>query len=280
MSKPALFIGSSSEGLDLARAVRSLLSDDAEVTVWNEGVFTISKTFIESLVDVLPRFDFAALVLTPDDLLTSRQTSALGPRDNVLFELGLFMGRLGRSRTFVIRPAGDALKLPSDLAGLVAAAYDWPRGDNNHKAAVGPACDSIREMIRSLGFCETKISTQIRAVQEEQSRQRVDLHMILQFLLENFVSGYELTHLKKLGSGQPFPFKRSDTFEKELRRLLDLGLIERLPDRGVRSLFAAGDDVRNHLRITDRGKSYLAYLAEIETGNTDLLRALIDRVPP
>lgn len=269
MTKPALFVGSSSEGLDLARAVRSLLTDDAEVTLWSEGLFAIGNTFIETLVNALPRFDFAALVLTPDDLLTSRQLAALGPRDNVLFELGLFMGRLGRSRTFVIRPRGDEMKTPSDLAGLVAASYDWPRADNNHKAAVGPACDSIREMIRSLGFCETKLSSQIRAVQEEQSRQGVDLQMILRFLMENFVSGYELTHLKKLGSGEPFPFKRSDTFEKELRRLLDLGLIARLPGRGVRTLFGAGDDVRNHLQITDRGKSYLAYLAEIENGHPD-----------
>jgi hypothetical protein len=53
-----------------------------------------------------------------------------------------------------------------------------------------------------------------------------DLQTILRFLLQNFVSEYELMHLKKLASGEPFPFKKSDTFEKELRRLLSLGLIE------------------------------------------------------
>ena len=98
MSKPTLFVGSSSEGLDVARAVRALLAEDAEVTLWNEGFFIITDTFIESLVNALPRFDFAALVLTPDDLTTSRQTSTFSPRDNVLFELELFMGRLGRSQ--------------------------------------------------------------------------------------------------------------------------------------------------------------------------------------
>ena len=50
MSKPALFVGSSSEGLDLARAVRALLVEEAEVTLWNEGFFGIGDTFIESLV--------------------------------------------------------------------------------------------------------------------------------------------------------------------------------------------------------------------------------------
>ena len=86
--------------------MRALLAEDAEVTLWDEGFVTITDTFIESLVNALPRFDFAALVLTPDDLTTSRQTSALSPHDNVLFELGLFMGRRGRSRTFVIRRIG------------------------------------------------------------------------------------------------------------------------------------------------------------------------------
>src|SRR4030095_4630538 len=167
MARPALFIGSSSEGLEFARAVRSLLADDVEVTLWNEGFFQVGNTFIESLVNGLPRFDFAAVVLTPDDLIRSRDLTMLSPRDNALFELGLFMGHLGRERTFVVRPQDDSLKIPSDLAGLTTAPYDWPRGDGNHKAAVGPACDSIREVIRKLGFSEARVSTQVRAVQDE-----------------------------------------------------------------------------------------------------------------
>ena len=50
MNKPALFVGSSSEGLDLARAVRALLDEDAEVTLWKEGLFDIGSTFIDSLI--------------------------------------------------------------------------------------------------------------------------------------------------------------------------------------------------------------------------------------
>src|SRR5215472_13682938 len=125
MSKPALFVGSSSEGLEFARAVRALLDEDAEVTLWKEGLFDVGSTFIDSLIKALPRFDFAALILTGDDLLTSREITTLGPRDNVLFELGLFMGRLGRERTFVVRARSDHIKIPSDLAGLTTATYDW-----------------------------------------------------------------------------------------------------------------------------------------------------------
>jgi len=263
MAKMAIFIGSSSEGLEFARAVRSLLAQDAEVTLWNEGFFEIGNTFIDSLVNALPRFDFAALVLTPDDLITSRDSTTLSPRDNALFELGLFMGHLGRKRTFVVRPRGDDLKIPSDLAGLTTALYDWPRADGNHQAALGPACDSIRQMIRSLGFSEAHVTTQVRAVQDEQARQRADIDGILKFLLESFVTEHELGHLKHLASGTPFPFKKASTFESELRRLLSLGLIARRPGRGVRSLFDAGDDVQNHLEITERGRAYVAYLQQV-----------------
>jgi hypothetical protein len=179
------------------------------------------------------------------------------------------MGRLGRSRTFVVRPRGESVKMPSDLAGLTTALYDWNRTDKNHRAAVGPACDSIREVIRNLGFSETKVNTQIRAVQDEQIRQRGDLQTILRFLLENFVSEYELMHLRKLASGEPFPFTKRDSFENELRRLLSLGLIARKPGRGIRSLFKIGDDVRNHLEVTDRGRSYLDHLEDLEKAESD-----------
>jgi predicted nucleotide-binding protein len=72
INKTTLFVGSSSEGLELARAERSLLTDDAELTLWNEGLFRITDTFIESLVNALPRFDFTTLVLSTDDLTISR----------------------------------------------------------------------------------------------------------------------------------------------------------------------------------------------------------------
>ena len=112
MGKPSLFIGSSTEGLEFARALRDLLVHDAEVTLWNEGLFSLGNTFIETLVNSLPRFDFAVLVLTPDDLVKSREVDLLGPRDNVLFELGLFMGRRGRSRTFILTQSNSRVKIP------------------------------------------------------------------------------------------------------------------------------------------------------------------------
>ncbi len=149
-----MFIGSSTEGLDFARAARACLETDAEVTLWDEGAFALGQTFIEGLTEAVSRFDFALLVLTPDDLVQSRTSESFGPRDNVLFELGLFMGRLGRERTFILHRAEPELRLPSDLAGLSTAQYHWPRADQNHRAAVAVACDRIRGGIRLQGLLE------------------------------------------------------------------------------------------------------------------------------
>jgi predicted nucleotide-binding protein len=99
--RPSVFVGSSSEGVEFARAVRAALEHDAEITLWDEGVFGLGQTFVESLTRALSRFDFAVVVLTPDDLVQSRSVEVFGPRDNVIFELGLFMGKLGRDRTFI-----------------------------------------------------------------------------------------------------------------------------------------------------------------------------------
>jgi hypothetical protein len=155
------------------------------------------------------------------------------------------------------------LKLPSDLAGLKTAAYDWPRTDANYQAAVGAACDGIREVIRRLGFIETRLTQQFRAAQDEQERQCTDIEGILRLLIQNFVTKYELAHLKKIGDSQSFPFARSDAFEAELRRLVSLGLIERRPEHGFRSLFRDNDDVNEHMAITERGRVYLNYVRQV-----------------
>ena len=65
------------------------------------GTFKPSITFIEALEEELAQSDFAVLTLTPDDQTESRGKVSMAPRDNVLFELGLFMGRLGRNRTLL-----------------------------------------------------------------------------------------------------------------------------------------------------------------------------------
>jgi CRP/FNR family transcriptional regulator, cyclic AMP receptor protein len=111
-----IFIASASEGLELANAVRDGLGRDIRFRprVWNQGTFKPSMTFIESLEAELGQCDFAVLTLTPDDRLKSRGHTSMAPRDNVLFELGLFMARLGRERTYFVCDRNQHLKIPTD----------------------------------------------------------------------------------------------------------------------------------------------------------------------
>lgn len=259
MEKPTLFIGSSTEGLEFARAIRSKLIEDSEITIWDEGFFQPGKTFIDTLVDSLPRFDFAVLVLTPDDWTQSRKKESFSPRDNVVFELGLFMGRLGRTRTFVVHQTNTETKIPSDLAGVTTVQYDWPRSDKNYIAAVGSACDSIRRVIKDLGFSEEKASQKIRVVAGEQQKQRTEIEW-MKTLIHLVVSDYERMHLENFALDKPFLANtpKDSNFENELRRLNTLNLIERQPGKGFRSLFrdSKKKNIKDHFRLTNRGHEY------------------------
>lgn len=167
--RPRIFIGSSREAIDVCRAVQSELADDFDVTVWDQDVFHLSYGALDSLLDALDSSDAGVFVLRPDDLTASRGAVDSTVRDNVLFELGMFIGRLGRDRTFMLTPSASPVRLPSDLVGLTAAEYDASRISGGQKrAAVGPACTKVREHFSSL---------QLRVAEEPRSRVRLDRAM-------------------------------------------------------------------------------------------------------
>jgi formylglycine-generating enzyme required for sulfatase activity len=152
--RPLVFVGSSTEGLPVAKAIQVALDYVCEVRLWTQGVFGLSQGTLEALVSGAPQFDFAILVLTPDDLVESRGTEGPAARDNVLFELGLFMGVLGRRRTFIVFDRTVSLRLPSDLAGVTCATYapheSSPSGSLG--ASLGSACTRIEEAMIAEGL--------------------------------------------------------------------------------------------------------------------------------
>ena len=154
--KPRLFIGSSSENLGVAYAVQENLEAVAEATVWNQGVFSPSKFNLESLASALFETDFGVFVFAPDDIVSMRGDQHSAVRDNVIFELGMFVGRLGRERCFILVPRDEQqdLHLPTDLLGLSRATYDSKRRDGNIRAALGPACSAMTRIIQQLGVSD------------------------------------------------------------------------------------------------------------------------------
>lgn len=173
MIRPALFIGSSSEGLQIAEAAQLTLDPGCEVELWTQGAFGLTQGTLESLVIALSRFDFAVLVLTADDMTTSRGTWRAAARDNVLFELGLFIGSLGRERTFMLYDRTNPPTLPSDLAGITAATFA-PHTSGNLQAALGAPCTTIRTAVERLGVRKDKGSREYLQEQLEETRQQLD----------------------------------------------------------------------------------------------------------
>jgi hypothetical protein len=174
MVRPALFIGSSSEGLRIAEAVQVILDSVCEVELWTQGAFGLTQGTLESLVIALSRFDFALLVLTADDMTISRGTQKAAARDNVLFELGLFIGSLSRERTFMLYDRTNPPTLPSDLAGITAATFE-PHTSGNLQAALGAPCAIIRAAVEQLGVRKDKGSREYLQQQLEETRQQLDV---------------------------------------------------------------------------------------------------------
>jgi len=149
--QPELFIGSSKEGVSVAREIQSGLShDDMLVSVWTDGVFGASHTAVESLLEAVDRSDFAILILTADDIVVSRDCEQTVPRDNCVFELGLFMGALGRERTFIVKPRGIDVKAPSDLLGVAPIEYASGKSETL-RVRVASVCNDVRKIVGELG---------------------------------------------------------------------------------------------------------------------------------
>lgn len=130
MSKPRIFLGSSGKQAKLLQAVTRGLEEVADVEPWTT-VFNPGTSTLERLVELTHEVDFAAFVFAQDDWTTNDMPTAdpnapaqASPRDNVVFEAGLFGGVLGMRRTFILHANGS--KLPSDLLGLTCVRYDTP----------------------------------------------------------------------------------------------------------------------------------------------------------
>jgi len=151
MDKASLFIASSVEGLSVAEAINLNLDHDVHTTLWRAGTFKIGSAALDDLVKKSSAVDFAVFIFTPDDVSTIRKQEMQVARDNVVFELGLFIGSLGKDRCYVVKPRGVAMHLPSDLLGVTTADYEANRPDNDIASSLNAACKLIKDRIHELG---------------------------------------------------------------------------------------------------------------------------------
>ncbi len=167
--KPSVFVGSSTEGKDVAKATYRLLADWAEPKLWTQGVFRPGRFAFDELERQVRACRFAVFVATPDDALTKRGDTAPVMRDNVLFEFGLFAGMLGRRRVFLLAPDAPRIEVPTDLSGMTLAQYDFARSRRKDPsevlAAVQIGVDSIEASIQE--------DWQTTRLEEEQRRRRL-----------------------------------------------------------------------------------------------------------
>ena len=145
--KSTMFIGSCVEGLKVAEAILGIIKYETDVTLWTQGIFDLSSNTLDSLTEQLTKFDFATFVLSPDDAAKMRDEDVKIPRDNVLFELGLFIGALGKGRVFFVIPEINDFHIPTDLLGITPATYRPDSHSGNISASLGDACTQIKNSI-------------------------------------------------------------------------------------------------------------------------------------
>ncbi|MFR9709220.1 TIR domain-containing protein [Paenibacillus sp. MB22_1] len=188
VTKPNVFIGSSREAMDIANGIHAQINRYAQVTPWYAGAFEGNDYTMESLEKQLRRNDFGVFIFAPDDVALHRGKFVFITRDNTLFEMGLFWGRLGRRRVFAIIPQeirerddliqGENVSeyhLLSDLQGLTLLRYEV-RTDGNEEAAVAVACRSLIKAILAEGVYRDP-HVEIARMEMELERKRRILHL-------------------------------------------------------------------------------------------------------
>ncbi len=236
MDKPLVFIGSSVEALQVAQVIQKDLQYDAESVIWNQGFFQLNLSTLEGLLTAIDRFDFSIFVFSPDDEITIKGDPPTRiPRDNVIFEFGLFLGRFGRSRTFVVRST-DNMRILTDLAGVTVTRYTPAAPPSMQMPAVGPACTDIKNVMKMVGSRQAEeLSRRMKDLSERMSPNFIYILRIMKVIDDSRpVSHFRVAfhHFQKqMGeSCASTPLKRHDGWDKvadyAFRYLESLGLIQ------------------------------------------------------
>jgi predicted nucleotide-binding protein len=118
IGKKQVFVGSSTEGKHLAEnVILELEKEGLSPLAWYE-FFKNDRAPVHELEHLTLQVDGAVLVATSDDNVIIRGRHLRQARDNVLFEYGLFAGKLGRGKCSLLVPDEADFQIPSDFLGV------------------------------------------------------------------------------------------------------------------------------------------------------------------
>ncbi len=200
------------EGLPVAREFQNFLESGQsyqvenpsvvapDVRLWTDDpIFVVGSLLQDSLARATQEFDFAVMIFSAEDTTLARNVEEPSPRDNVVFEAGLFAGALGFDRLFIVTPRGVHIKIPSDLNGFNRTTY-LKREDGSFNVSV--AGGAVLNAIRKHGVVRhEKIEPKIRTlVSRARSAYNID-HALFYEYLENWCdSSLEVSDLWPRGS--------------------------------------------------------------------------------
>ncbi|EGQ9892859.1 nucleotide-binding protein [Vibrio cholerae] len=230
MRKPRVFIGSSVESLPIADAIAENLEFDAEVTIWRNGTFNLSSNALDDLITKAKSVDFSIFIFSPDDLTIMRSREKYVVRDNVVFELGLFIGSIGKNRCFIVKPRDVELHFPSDLLGITPTDFDANRSDDDLASSLNYSATQIKRAFKDQGLLELdKVQEKPRIDVNAQLASLNDIDMIvLSVLLESINSDVD-------GCASWDLYNRFDKYDRSsaqinlaIIKLIRSGMIEKL----------------------------------------------------
>jgi hypothetical protein len=142
-----LFICSSVASLDVALALKNNLSGDFMVTTWKENTFQLGHHNLDSIIKASTKYHYVLLVLTPDVVQTFNNNTTANVKDNIIFEMGFFIGIFGKERTFFIVENAPDFKLPTYVSGINYTDFIKPNGPDLLETSLQKCCVHIKNAI-------------------------------------------------------------------------------------------------------------------------------------
>lgn len=176
-----VFIASTKEAMDqpwlpdVLTVVEGRLEDKVSLQTW-KSAFEAGDVTGEKLIAYAKTIGAAVVVLTGDDRVDSRGAEGQpSPRDNLIFEAGIFIARLGFGRVLLMREEGA--KVPSDLLGFTLKMFDGPdvagqMSDAKVQKLANGICEFLERAIKETELVEDTSVTRAVKMTLERSEAR------------------------------------------------------------------------------------------------------------